>query len=59
MDIKCKDGVLTITIPCGPEVIKAAGLTKSEKNKAVAGTGGFIPVQGTNFKLNLSLVAPK
>lgn len=60
MDVKFDKDTVTITIPCSADTIKKAGLTKSEKNKNIATTGGFVAVQGSpGLKLNLSLVAPK
>lgn len=59
MDIKYKDDVIVITIPCSKEAIQAAEMSKSGKSKMVAGTGGFAAVSGrTDLRLNLSLIAP-
>jgi hypothetical protein len=53
-----KEGKITITIDASKAAIKAAPLAKSEKNKLVASTGGFV-VLGDGLKLSLNLIAPK
>lgn len=59
MDIKLDKDMLTITIPVGKDAVKNAPKSKSEKNKMIATTGGFMAVQGApGFRLNLHLIGP-
>lgn len=58
MEMKVEKDVLTITIPISKAAVDAAQPSKGGKSRIVAGTGGFAMVQGTNLKLNLSLIAP-
>jgi len=51
MDIKLENGKLTITVTIGPGVPSASG-----KTLVVAGTGGFVPVPGSELKVSLNVI---
>jgi hypothetical protein len=46
MEITYKDNAVHIVIPCGPEDIKNAPLSKSGNSRVIGGTGGFAVVNG-------------
>jgi energy-coupling factor transporter ATP-binding protein EcfA2 len=49
-----KDGELTLTV----KLDQKHGLSGSGKSEIIASTDGIVDVDGTSFKLNLSLFAP-
>lgn len=52
--IELIDGKIIITIDSTADY----GLSSSGKSRTVASTGGFIPVPGTNVKLNINAIKP-
>ena len=52
--IEVVDGKIIITIDSTADY----GLSSSGKSRTVASTGGFIPVPGTNVKLNINAIKP-
>lgn len=61
MKISYENDEVVIRIPAGAAAIKGAPLSKSEKNKMLASTNGFVQVQGApaGVKLGLNLIGPK
>ena len=53
MDIKLEGDKLTITVTVSPGVRSASG-----KTLVVAGTGGFVPVPGSDLRVSLNVIKP-
>ena len=54
MDIKVTGNKLTLTCELGKGVLSSTG-----KSLVVATTNGFVPIDGTEFKLSLNVIKTK
>ncbi|MBU0847550.1 hypothetical protein KKH23_10230 [Patescibacteria group bacterium] len=54
MDFKVTGNKLTIAV-----TLEKGTLSSSGKNLVVATTSGFVPVEGSDLKVNLNVIKPK
>lgn len=60
MEVKYKDGKITIELSCTEAEIAAAPISKSGKTKMIESTGGFVQVVGApkGVRIGLNLIGP-
>jgi hypothetical protein len=56
VEMRIKNGKLTIEVDVSPELIAKAGLTKKSKNTLIGSTRGFTYVPGTKIRVQVNVI---
>lgn len=61
MKITYENNEVVIRVPCTPDIIAKCKMSGSGKNRMLATTGGFKPVDGapSNTRVSLNIIADK
>ncbi len=51
-----KGNKMVITVDISPPMLSKAPMSSSNKNKLVASSGGYLPIDGSDFKISLNVI---